>query len=465
MAIWRRGEITVFVSLVLSVLLFFLQAALQSARQAMLRGEFQEALELAEYSMLSEYHRELLGRYGLFYLDMSYGGGAEDTAYLNQRLRGFLDENLSDGETRGLDTWDFSRATDGRGTGYYEQAVACMKERAGVSFLQKMKEYESYGEISARREADYTEADARENRNLEELKRRREEEEEESTPDPAENTDRLRQGSILHLVLREPERVSGKKADLSRAPSNRTLLAGAGPRGRNGPGAANDLFFLGYLLERFPHAAKFLTGEEESGAWLDYQLEYLIGGRESDIENLEAVCGRLLAIREGMNYVYLLSDAGKVAECTALAAALVGATLIPGLVEAMKQVLLLVWAFAESILDVRMLLNGKRSAFYKDSLTWKLSLTGALELGSLTEFDEREDEGGLLYRDYLGILLTMTRRETRVMRSLDAIEGVVREEDGGRWFYVDQCVDAFWMRAVCVNGQELSAQRWFAYEW
>lgn len=89
----------------------------------------------------------------------------------------------------------------------------------------------------------------------------------------------------------------------------------------------------------------------------------------------------MLAIREGMNYAYLLSDSGKVAECAALAAALVGVTLIPGLVEAVKQVLLLAWAFAESVLDVRLLLNGKRVAFQKDAATWKLSLSGAAGAG------------------------------------------------------------------------------------
>ena len=153
------------------------------------------------------------------------------------------------------------------------------------------------------------------------------------------------------------------------------------------------------------------------------------------------------------------------AECTSLASALVGATLIPGLVEALKQVLLLAWAFAESVLDVRMLLNGKRTAFYKDSSTWKLSLSRALDLGSLSDFDEQEDAHGLMYQDYLGVLLTLTGREKKIMRSLDAVEGVIREKSGGQWFYTDQCVDAFWMRAVCTNGMELTSERWIGYEW
>ena len=462
---WKRGEITVFLSLMLAVLLFFFQAALQSARYAMLRSQMEEALELAEYSVLSEYHRELLEHYGLFYLDLSYGGGAEDAEYLNQRFSGFLEKNLAGGSVLALDTWDYARASDDKGLAYYEQAVAYMKQKTGASLLQKLKSYEEYAGQALGNEADYKEADVRESQNLEELKRWREEEEEQSTPDPVENVNSLKGSSLLNLVVKEPDKLSGKKADLSAVPSARYLLSGAGARGRNEAGAANDLFFLAYLLEHFPDAVEYLADGRESGAWLDYQLEYLIAGKDSDLANLEAVCGRLLAIREGMNYVYLLSDTAKVAECTALAAALVGVTMIPGLVEAVKQVLLLAWAFAESVLDVRLLLGGKRVAFYKSSASWRLSLTGALELGSLSGFDEQEDEGGLLYQDYLGILLALSGREGKAMRSLDAIEGVIREQAGGQWFYIDQCVDAFWMRTVCAGEQELTAERWIAYEW
>lgn len=265
-----------------------------------------------------------------FYLDLSYGGGAEDTEYLNRRITGFLDANLSEGETAGVDTWDYSRATDGKGTAYYEQAVAYMKQKTGASLLQKLKQYEEYGSQASENEESYAQADARENQNLEELKKRREEEEEKSTPDPVSNTNSLKRGSILNLVVKEPDKLSGKKADLSTMPSARVLLSGAGPRGRNSPGVGNDVFFLAYLLEHFPDAAEYLAEGKESGAWLDYQLEYLIAGKDTDIANLEAVCGRLLAIREGMNYAYLLSDSAKVAECAALAAALVGATMIPG---------------------------------------------------------------------------------------------------------------------------------------
>lgn len=460
----KRGEITVFLSLLLSMVLFFFQALYQSAGYALFRSQFEEALELSEYSVLSEYQVKLWEQYELFYLDLSYGGGAEKTDYLEQRATEFLNRNLGSGQVKALETRNYARATDERGTAYYEQAVSVMKAKTGANLLEKWKEYEEYGQQAAEQEAGYQEADSRENQNLEELRRRREEEEETGTPNPAEYTESLKKSSILQLVLKDPGAVSGKRTDTAESPSKRTLVAGAGPRGRNTPGLVNDAWFLAYLLEHFTYASSFLTGEKESGPWLDYQLEYLIAGKETDIENLEAVCGRLLAIREGVNYAYLLSDSGKVAECAALAAAIVGATMIPELVEAVKQVLLLAWAFAESVMDVRLLLNGKRVAFQKNAATWRVSLTGALESGGWSEQDESEDAGGLLYRDYLGILLTLTGREKRIMRSLDVIEGVVREAEG-QWFYIDQCIDAFQIRVIAEKGQEYTAERQFCYEW
>ena len=88
-----------------------------------------------------------------------------------------------------------------------------------------------------------------------------------------------------------------------------------------------------------------------------------------------------------------------------------------------------------------------------------------MELGDLSGFDEAEDSHGLLYKDYLGILLTVSGRTQKKMRAMDAVEGVVREMTGGQWFYLDQCTDAFWLSADLDGTRELSTERWIAYEW
>ncbi len=462
----QQGEVTVFVSLMMAVLLFFLQVCLQSAKNAFWRSQTEEALELLELSLLSEYHWELLEYYDLFYLDLSYGSGSEDQSYLQQRGKELLDVNLPNGAAVGLEMSEFSRASDEQGLAFYEQAVSDAKQKSGAAILESFRDYAKLGELAEKREADYEEADRKETRNLEELKRRREEEEQETTRNPVSYTNKQKGSSVLQLALKDPGKLSGKAADLTSVPSVRRNLVGAGARGKHQPNLANDAFFHIYLKEHFTSAADFLVEEQIPGNWLDYQLEYLIAGKESDIDNLESICGRLLAMREGVNYAYLLTDAAKVAECEALALATVGATMIPGLVEAMKHVLLLAWAFGESVWDVRLLLEGKKVVFWKNSETWKLSLNGALKLAGAGEESVGEgDVGGMDYEEYLCVLLTMTGRERKMGRSLDVIEGVVRGTAGNHRFYIDQCVDRFRLRAVIDNGQEWSAERMFCYEW
>lgn len=464
--LWKKGEVTVFVSLMLAVLLFFFQACLQSARFAFLQSQTQEALELAEYSLLSEYHRELFKRYGLLYVDLGYGSGQEDTGYLEQRLRSFLNANLSKGKVTALEAWNFSRASDEKGLAYYEQAVSYMKQKTGAAFLERLRSCRELEQQSREQSEKYEETEARERRNLEELRKRREEVEETYTPDPVSSINSLKEGSLLHLFLPDTGSISGKKADLESVPSGRNCLTGSGTRGIYKGNMENDLFFHGYLMEHLTHAVDFLAEGKETGLWLDYQIEYLIGGKDTDIANLEAVCGRILAIREGMNYAYLQTDSGKKAECEALALLLVGATMIPGLVEAVKQALMLAWAFAESVADIRTLLSGKKCAFWKGDGAWRTSLEGALDLqNSVSGFNKGEDSGGLSYEDYLGMLLAAVGRGTKAMRSLDVIEGVIRKASDNRGFYIDQCTDGFWVRTVIFNGREWTAERMFYYEW
>ena len=42
-----------------------------------------------------------------------------------------------------------------------------------------------------------------------------------------------------------------------------------------------------------------------------YEVEYLLFGHAADRKNLEAAAARLLAVREGINLAYILSDAQK----------------------------------------------------------------------------------------------------------------------------------------------------------
>ena len=67
------------------------------------------------------------------------------------------------------------------------------------------------------------------------------------------------------------------------------------------------------------HLGNYTDPSKES---LAYQMEYVFGGRDNDIDNLKSVASKLLFIREGVNFACLMADNVKRTEAQALAAAI-----------------------------------------------------------------------------------------------------------------------------------------------
>ena len=87
--------------------------------------------------------------------------------------------------------------------------------------------------------------------------------------------------------------------------------------------------FDSYIMEK----CSCFPDEEKDAGELSYQLEYILGGKNSDIENLKYVVHRLLLIREVSNVTYLFSDGTKMAEAAAMAFAVATAAGVPVLIE------------------------------------------------------------------------------------------------------------------------------------
>ena len=88
-----------------------------------------------------------------------------------------------------------------------------------------------------------------------------------------------------------------------------------------------------------------------------------------------------------------------------LAIALVGYTGLQPLITAMMFAILGVWAYGESILEVKCLLNGGKIAFEKTALNWKLSLTNLCSMEQAAKGNVTEDAQGMTYEEYLFMLL------------------------------------------------------------
>lgn len=139
-------------------------------------------------------------------------------------------------------------------------------------------------------------------------------------------------------------------------------------------------------------------------------------GRESDKGNLETVAKKLVMLRFVPNYIYLQTSSTKQAEARAAAGTLCTLLAVPAVTEAAAQGILLAWAYGESVMDVRSLLDGQKAAITKDDTNWQLSLSGLMKLGTDEDTGTGMDvQDGMGYKDYMRMLLFLEGKERMSM--------------------------------------------------
>ena len=245
---------------------------------------------------------------------------------------------------------------------------------------------------------------------------------------------------MLELVLPEGTVVSGTDIRLSGTPSVQRKTDGGGDSKSTG-------FLTGVrtLIQRLiigEYDIRFFKGfkkEMQKGEF--YELEYIIHGKEKDKDNLSGVAARLVAFREGLNLVHILSDSGKRQEARSLALTIVGGTGILPLVSVVAFFIMAVWALGEALLDVRCLLEGKKVPVFKTVSDWKLDLAGLLEMGrsgSLIDGEGGGDGSGIDYEGYLRILIFGGYDTDLVYRMMDVMQIVTARKQPG--FSLENCV-------------------------
>lgn len=192
--------------------------------------------------------------------------------------------------------------------------------------------------------------------------------------------------------------------------------------------------FCAYITEHF---GNFRNRKE--GTVLDYEAEYILGGKDNDRDNLSSAVTKIVLLRSGANLISLMMDAAKKAEIKELALA-VTASIHPVVVKIAEVVITVVWALAEAILDMKALLDGKKIAILKKEGDWNLSIEG-LQNFTGEETSENNDPTGLGYEDYLKILLMLENRQQQTFRTMDLIQAnMAASENPG--FRVKDCITA-----------------------
>lgn len=451
----RKGSITVFLTGLLLVFTSFVLVCVAAVRRQVIRIEGEGAFYQGLDSIFAEYNRELLDKYDLFFIDSSYGGTQASYHNTEAHLFSYVRDNLRvPDEVVTFDAKDFlgieaqevtisqaAFATDDYGKDVKYQAIEYVRDLIGLELIEDIQgqmQTVTGNEMDTRdMEQEAAEVQAQID----------------GTPlpdqtlddgsvvpatvdNPADEVNGSRFEGILSLVVAEQSRLSTKGITLSNYASERPLAQGTGPACPKASFSVIDEIFFGeYLLRK---CGNFRT-PNESGK-LEFELEYILGGKDSDMENLRWVAGRLIMMREVSNTLYIYSDSEKVLEAEALAWGLAIVTLQPSIQPFIKNSILLAWAYAESVLDVRHLLSGKKVPLLKSKDTWCLSLSHMLEY-ALHMGDTSGSDEGLTYEEYLRILLLLENANKKSMRFIDVIEMNLRNTEGNENFYMDGCMD------------------------
>lgn len=236
-----------------------------------------------------------------------------------------------------------------------------------------------------------------------------------------EKISKMASKDLLDLTLPEGIKPSSRKIDMLDFPSG----------GGEGYEIGIRLPEAGELAERAliseyaeAHFLRFQAEQEnEKGDRLLYEQEYLLNGKKKDRDNLHQMVKKLAGVREGMNLLHILGDSEKRSEARLLAASLTGAASATPLTDIVAFFIMGVWAFAESVEDVRALLRGEQVPLVKSKSDWKLDLDELFHfVDNQEEIRDSGGKNGLDYSQYLKGFFLMQDQAQRNERMLDMMQ-------------------------------------------
>ncbi|MFR8168888.1 MAG: DUF5702 domain-containing protein [Lachnospiraceae bacterium] len=429
----KKASITVFLTLLLLLSASFFFALLETARLKGLGTKADIVSDAALESVFAEYQKEVYENYGLLMLDCAYGSGNFAIENVEKRLQEKNLNNLkqSEKELYGINLTEckitgYQLLTDDGGNVFRHLAARTAKREALVQevddFAEEIQQKETLEQENGTVEKRLEEA----NKTIEEAEQAKQAENteekvgdisaqkpQEEVKNPIEDANQWKKSAVLSLVVRDESQLSNKAIALEHTLEHRQKETG----NLSVQGAIlEELWFVKYLET---HMGSYR--QVSSNHALDYEWEYILNGESSDRDNLKETVKSLIMIREIANMGYLIQDQQKCIEAEELAVALMGWSMNPPVVDATKWGILAAWAYSESILDVRALLEGRRIAWIKNAEQWT---TGINQTGEAVDgFAMAKDcENGWDYLKYLQFLICMKKDSAVNYRSMDIIE-------------------------------------------
>lgn len=451
----RKASITPFCALCLMLVTSVLLVLLESVRVCGLDYYASLKAEALMDSLCAEYQPLLWEQYGVLVLDGAYGTEHFSKDYMTERVTElFSMQQVKAGDVffqRGLDLFKLSMpqvelegyalATDEQGKLFFKYIAERMKEELPIGIAEDI--YEKYQIKNMIQTSDSKNAVTEASETLQWAKISKwndiEEEAENAQSEEEENLAwagswvfqspgvmnlenlldaalDLKSRGVLNMVLGENAKLSNKGSVpvsyiADRNKNTGTMLYS---------GEVNwyeKILVLEYLDKYFG-----CYGEENTGHYLDYEMEYILAGKDLEWKNLEEVLRKILLVREAANFTFLLNNMEKMQQAESVARAI--ALLIgenPVVIKVVQLGVVAAWAYAESILDVRALMSGEVIPIMKKDDEWTLDILNLFSVFQTTT-KAKVCENGMCYKEYLKLLLFTEQQESMACRMMEAME-------------------------------------------
>lgn len=472
-----KGQITVFLSLLLTILLLFSLTCTEGVRIYLGKGRAVRSMVSAQESVMADYNTFLWENYHFFAVDETYltGNPIAMQLKMEQYMRSMLDAKSTKGMShfytftiQNLNISEPVYLTDEEGEIIKNQIREYMKYKVGeevvseflknVSFDGQKKSVEDARsefsssneqakEAKKQEEQQKTEKDTKQN--TEEISRKNsekvsgdteaEENKKEKVEDPRDSLKSILKTGIVEITtgksdiskdvydsmefsngFSEEEEKELSFEDAEQVLPNVTLEDAKGTLANT---LLTDALTGEYIMDTFSNV------QNEKEGVMKCQCEYIISGKNSDYKNVKSVIHKILAIRFPINFSYILTDAAKVAAAQSAATAIAGATANPAIIELVKYLLLACESYAEAIMDVKTLMHGGEVELLKNAANWQLSLKNlGSKLGQSMQNKVLDSNGknskiAMDYPAYLKLLLLIqSDKEEKYSRMLDIIQ-------------------------------------------
>ncbi len=127
-----------------------------------------------------------------------------------------------------------------------------------------------------------------------------------------------------------------------------------------------------YGVDKEDQEALTLSGYKKKDHVLDTELEYIITGKTNQLEAVTIISTKIVGMRIALNTIHLVTDPSKRTIIMNLANAVAGWWSLGVGALAIALIIGLLWATAESLVDLVMLLQGQKVPLLKTKTTWFL---------------------------------------------------------------------------------------------